>query len=218
MIYLVTEEITGKTANGDIQIAPVGTCLKLPDEAANRLLPEGKVRPVQDVIAELYRKHLSFLSALPFIDVQAIDPNLYQHIQAAIETMDSAAGDENIQRFRIAKDEVESLYMHAVALYNPTPLPVKIYSDILGCHLWIVPTLQDLDALKTEGVKDPVYTHDEIRNLKGTPPELLKAVNDAKGVFPGGQVKDAGRHSDQADVPAKPYKYNPSGQKEAKNG
>lgn len=186
-------------------------------ETVNRLLSEeGKARPIREVIIELYREHMSFLSRLPFVDVQGLNPDLYQRIQSAIEAMDSAAEAEDLGAFRLAKELVENLYMHAVALYCPTSVNIKVYSDVLGCFLWVVPTLQDMAGLQAEGVKDPVYTHDEIRKLKGTPPELLKAVNEAKGVFPGSLVKAAGRHSNQADVPVKPYKYNPSSKKEVK--
>jgi hypothetical protein len=214
MTYLTLRQLTGKTSAGDILNVEPGTCVKLPDDIANKLLSEGKVRPVQDIITEAYQHHMTFLSALPFVDVQGLDPSLHQRIQEAITRMDTAAEAEDLGAFMANSERVESLYLHAVALCCPNAAPVKIYSDVLGCHLWIVPTLRDMALLQADGVKDPVYTYDEVNRLKGTPPELLKTVNESKTVMPGNTVKAVTRHSDQE--PVKPY--NPSRREAKANG
>lgn len=62
-------------------------------------------------------------------------------------------------------------------------LTVKIYSEILGAHLFVVETNQDMQTLRAQDVTEPIYTGEEIRKLKGSTPEHLKAIHKVKEVF-----------------------------------
>ncbi len=69
----------------------------------------------------------------------------------------------------------------------------KIYSKILGDHLWLVPTDREMRELVAEGIQGPVYTHDEITKLEGISKEGLKKIHNVKKVFPGATVEDIRR-------------------------
>ena len=66
----------------------------------------------------------------------------------------------------------------------------KIYSNILQAFLWVVDTDEDMWALRKEGVRETIYTSDEVRKLKGISKEGLKRVHRAKEVFEGSKVRD----------------------------
>ena len=59
----------------------------------------------------------------------------------------------------------------------------RIYSSILQAYLWVVDTHRDLHTLRGRGIKEPVYTLDEIRQLKGIDKDGLKDIHKVKEVF-----------------------------------
>lgn len=66
----------------------------------------------------------------------------------------------------------------------------RVYSEILQAYLWVVDTDEDMKALKaSDKVTEAIYTHDEIRKLKGIDKEALKAVHRAKEIFQDSQVE-----------------------------
>jgi len=81
----------------------------------------------------------------------------------------------------------------AISLLNEgkiTPIdkePYKIYSEILQAYLWIVETDQDMHS---EGVSEAIYTHDEIRKLKGISKDSLKEIHKVKEVFENSKVAE----------------------------
>lgn len=63
-------------------------------------------------------------------------------------------------------------------------IAVRVYSEILGCYLWIIETDQDLHTLRSQGKTEPAYTINEIRQLKDLSKGSLKDLNQIKETFP----------------------------------
>lgn len=66
----------------------------------------------------------------------------------------------------------------------------KIYSELLGCCLWVVADDEDMRSLRLQGISEAVYTADEIKKLKGIDKDSLKAVHKVKEVFEDSKVED----------------------------
>jgi len=68
----------------------------------------------------------------------------------------------------------------------------KIYSKILDDYLWIVATDKELQALVAEGIKEVIYTQEEVLRMidEGVTKEGLKAIHKVKKVFPLSSVED----------------------------
>ena len=52
----------------------------------------------------------------------------------------------------------------------------RIQSKLLGCDLWLVESKESMSRLVTKGVKEPIYTYQEIGKLKKEPKKLLKKL------------------------------------------
>jgi hypothetical protein len=61
----------------------------------------------------------------------------------------------------------------------------KIYSETLGCSLWIVKTGKDMHALRSQGVSEAIYTADEVERLKPLKEDELRVVHEAKDKLSG---------------------------------
>lgn len=68
----------------------------------------------------------------------------------------------------------------------------KINSRILEDYLWIVATDKELKELVAEGVKDVIYTQEEVSKLmgEGVSKEGLKAIHKVKKSFAGATVEN----------------------------
>jgi hypothetical protein len=68
----------------------------------------------------------------------------------------------------------------------------KIYSKILGDYLWIVASDRDLQDLVDEGIKETIYTQEEVSRIidEDVSKEGLTALHKVKGVFPAATVED----------------------------
>ena len=69
-------------------------------------------------------------------------------------------------------------------------IDVRVYSDILGSCLYIAETDEDLHALKSKGVSEPIYTSDEIQKLKGLSKDSLKEIHKVKEIFEDSKVEE----------------------------
>lgn len=61
----------------------------------------------------------------------------------------------------------------------------KVYSEPLQAYLWVVADTEEMTALRSEGITEPVYTHKdiaEILKLPG-PKEALKTIHETKKQF-----------------------------------
>jgi len=66
--------------------------------------------------------------------------------------------------------------------------PYKVYSEILQAYLWVVETDQDMHSLRSNGVTEAIYTHDEIRELKNMGKDSLKEIHKVKEVFENSKI------------------------------
>jgi hypothetical protein len=88
------------------------------------------------------------------------------------------------------------LQERAIRLLNEgkiTPLErvtYKVFSEILQAHLWIVETGQDRGELKSKGIKESIYSNNEIKELKGLYKDSLKEIHKIKEVFENSKIEE----------------------------
>jgi hypothetical protein len=63
--------------------------------------------------------------------------------------------------------------------------PIKIFSNLFNEEIWLVAGQEEMEALVSRGVKEPIYMAWEIPALRGKDKESLRAVHLTKKVFPG---------------------------------
>ncbi len=75
------------------------------------------------------------------------------------------------------------------------PAMYRIYSEILQAYLWVVETEHDKGQLLSEGIQEPIYTHDEIKEMKGKgiPKDHLEQIHECKRVFKESIFEDVKR-------------------------
>ncbi|ODS30641.1 MAG: hypothetical protein SCARUB_04242 [Candidatus Scalindua rubra] len=80
----------------------------------------------------------------------------------------------------------------AIKELKQTRKTYKIYSKILDDFLWIAATDKELQELVNEGIKEAVYTQDEVSKMidEGISKEVLKKIHKVKKAFPGSQVEN----------------------------
>ena len=150
---------------------------------------EGKVKPVKEVMIQDFKALTSLLKQfdLGSDELKAKLPALYQDIQVALEKIDNAFVEEDLPAFQSAISKVKELYTEALFKCDRR-IAIKVYSEILGCNLWVVATEKDMNALRQQGVKEAIYTQDEIRELERLPKEDLAGIHKVKEVFENSKV------------------------------
>ncbi len=66
----------------------------------------------------------------------------------------------------------------------------KIQSKILEDYLWLVATDEELQELVAEGIKEAIYTHEDINKLDGMSKDGLRKINIIKRGLPGSTVEE----------------------------
>lgn len=77
----------------------------------------------------------------------------------------------------------------------PTPVErvaYRIYSNILQAFLWVVQDDAGAEALRSEGISEPIYTGHEIAEFRGLCSEDLRAVHSVKQVFENSKIESYG--------------------------
>jgi hypothetical protein len=88
----------------------------------------------------------------------------------------------------IELDKEEAMLMIQAGVITPiAKVAYRLYSDVLGDFLWVVPDESCARALRD--VTEPIYTADEVRKLKGLSVEGLRAVHGAKTIFEDSRVE-----------------------------
>ncbi|MDA8104750.1 MAG: hypothetical protein M0Z71_05165 [Nitrospiraceae bacterium] len=73
---------------------------------------------------------------------------------------------------------------------RPERAAVKIYSEILQAFLWVVQDETDKKTMRERGsTRETIYSKDEVRALKGKGSDHLRAVHEAKTIFPYSRVE-----------------------------
>jgi hypothetical protein len=55
-------------------------------------------------------------------------------------------------------------------------IAVKVWSELLQAHLWVVADEEDIKLFRTHGLRGEIYTADEIRKLNCMDRDSLKAL------------------------------------------
>jgi hypothetical protein len=66
----------------------------------------------------------------------------------------------------------------------------KVYSEPLQAYLWVVETDQDMHSLRSRGIKEAIYTSNEIKKLKGIDKDTLKEIHKVKEVFETSKIEE----------------------------
>lgn len=70
--------------------------------------------------------------------------------------------------------------------------PVKIFSNLFNESLWLVADDEEMKVMVSKGVKEAIYTAQDIVLLRERDESSLKAVHTTKKVFPGSTVVQSG--------------------------
>ena len=192
MRYLTTIPLKLKTDNGEIDLQPGDTFIPKNEDALGELLAEDKVKPVPEVMAELYREMTDWLHqhTLAGDEIKETLPSLYADIQDSIDRLDATFIIEDIIAFRETLERIRLLYTEAM-LRTDRKVAVKVYSEVLGCHLWVTTnTDEDMHTLRNQGVTEAIYSRDEVDKLKGISKDSLKAIHKIKEVFEKSRVEE----------------------------
>jgi len=198
--YQTSVPIQLKTPDGTIILKPGDTFRPKSEEAIKGLLAEGKVRPVSEVMVQEYRSFLKWLKQQPNLrdELKERLPVLYQDIQVALEKVESAFAQEDLQAFRSAVKEAKELYMKALLICGGR-VAIKVWSEVLQSCLWVVVDKEDIHSLRSQ-VSEVVYTTDEIEELGKLPKEnlkeVLKKIHEVKETFREAMVKEINREGE----------------------
>ncbi|OGW37450.1 MAG: hypothetical protein A2Y97_00060 [Nitrospirae bacterium RBG_13_39_12] len=64
----------------------------------------------------------------------------------------------------------------------------RVYSENLHAYLWVVEDDKDIDRLREQGIKEAIYTRQEIEKLKDIDKDSLKVIHRVKEVFESSKV------------------------------
>lgn len=72
-------------------------------------------------------------------------------------------------------------------------IAIKIYSEVLGCEIWLCGTEQMAPQLREDDPETTIYTANEMRRIMSLnlDPKELMNIHIAKSVFPGSKVIDS---------------------------
>ena len=66
----------------------------------------------------------------------------------------------------------------------------KVYSKALDAFIWLVDDDEDRQGLLSQKVTEPVYTINDVSQLKKLPKEHLKAIQKIKTIFPMASIEE----------------------------
>jgi hypothetical protein len=67
---------------------------------------------------------------------------------------------------------------------------LKLWSEVLQSFLWVVYDEDDIEDLRNEISKDPIYAISEFRQLRGLTKDSLRKINQVKEIFPMSTIKE----------------------------
>ena len=151
----------------------------------------------REVMSQKYNELAEWLHShdLTSDEIKETLPGLYLDIQDVIERLDNAFIVEDLTGFQDALDRIKLLYTEAL-LKCGRNVAIKVYSELLGCHLWVVNTDQDMHTLRSQGIKEAIYTAGEIKKLKSMSKNDLKAVHEVKRVFENSKIEEVTKHNE----------------------
>lgn len=191
MRYLTTIPIRLKTPDGEVELKPGDTFIPKCEDAVRGLLTESKVKPVTEVMAEKYRALTEWLAQFDLIadEIKETLPELYLDIQDRIQRLDDAFVIEDMPAFQDAFERIKQLYAEAL-FRTGRKIAVRVWSEPLQTHLWIVADDEDIKALRSQDITEAIYTASEIQKLKGMERDSLKAIHQVKKTFPESAIEE----------------------------
>ena len=95
--------------------------------------------------------------------------------------------ESNTSELAVGIDQTLSMRLSQFAYRN---LAVKIYSEILGCELWLCSNVEMASQVKQDDPEAITYTIDEMRELirRNPTPEDLKLIHNVKSIFEGSKI------------------------------
>jgi hypothetical protein len=106
-----------------------------------------------------------------------------------IETPEGLVTLNKGQIIKLSKDEAIP-FIEAGIIAPIEQVAYKVYSDSLGCYLWIVESPEHKKGLRGQNITEAIYTFQETQLLKGTDRELLNAVQQIKKIFKDSEVTE----------------------------
>ncbi|MEO5357137.1 MAG: hypothetical protein H7844_07555 [Nitrospirae bacterium YQR-1] len=194
MKFVAYESITFKTSKGKVSINEGDTFKALDPESLKPLIDNGKVRPVVEVIDSERSKLKEFIAGFLITsnEIKESLPDVYSEIETLSETFKKYRDEENLSACIETLEGIKRLYMWAVAVLKPEAVSILLYSKTLECNVWVVLDDAEVQALRNKGIREPVYTHNEVKSLKGVSAAHLMQVNKVKGIL-GGAVTNTER-------------------------
>jgi hypothetical protein len=74
----------------------------------------------------------------------------------------------------------------------------KLYSEILQSYFWFVEDDEDMNRLRGQGIKEAIYTKQEIEKIKVAEKDTLKAIHPVKEVFEKSKIVEFWNKSDES--------------------
>jgi len=77
-----------------------------------------------------------------------------------------------------------------------TPLDERVsrlYSESLHAYYWVVQDDKDMDCLREQGIKEAIYTKQEMEKLKGSDNDTLRIIHQVKEVFENSKIEEIRR-------------------------
>ncbi|MGE5444252.1 MAG: hypothetical protein ACM3SR_06550 [Ignavibacteriales bacterium] len=101
-----------------------------------------------------------------------------------LEIVDRVLEKQKEEKAKPQKIDISLLRLSELAKRN---IATKIYSEVLGCHIWLCGNEQMAAQLST------VYTANEMKRLMSLNPDPqgLRNIHIAKTIFPGSKVVDS---------------------------
>lgn len=96
----------------------------------------------------------------------------------------------NISESEIGIDQILNMRLSKL---SRRIIAIKIYSDVLGCEIWLCGNEQIAAQLRQDDPQTVVYTADELRKLNKLQPspEDLRAIHNTKDVFEESRIVDS---------------------------
>ncbi|MDA2918730.1 hypothetical protein MYX76_04440 [Desulfobacterota bacterium AH_259_B03_O07] len=89
--------------------------------------------------------------------------------------------------------QIEEISQYTLVELSKRNMALEIYSEILGCTIWLCSNEAMVKKIKTDDHEAVTYTIEEMRHLLTlkVSPEEIKRIHNAKCVFNGSKIVDS---------------------------
>lgn len=107
-----------------------------------------------------------------------------------LEIVDRVLEKQKEEKAKPKKTDISLLRLSELAKRN---IAIRIYSEVLGCEIWICGNEQMAAQLMQDDPEVAVYTANELRRLMSLNPDPkgLMNIHIAKTIFPGSKIIDS---------------------------